>query len=156
MSTFFGHALINGIAPGSGQSVTVGGYGTCFADSVPLQHVSRLTEHIGADGRTGALQWDDDHYELSLTFRPAKVGATPEAPPLEFFFAKGSTVELSGFHEIAEDLTSGGGSGFAAVLNGSWILVGDTAVTLNAGGVAEVTLNLRQYPGNVALTPTTP
>jgi hypothetical protein len=150
MSTFLGHVLLTGLTPGSNQIVTVGGYGTCFADSVPLQHVSRLTEHIGADGRTGALQWDDDHYELSITFRPARTTASgPSTPPHEFLFKKGSTVELSGFHAIAETI----GAGLTEAINGKWILVGDTTVTLNAAGAADVTLALRRYPGNAALTP---
>jgi hypothetical protein len=70
MSLFNGHVLITALAP-TGALVTIGGYGTAFTDSAPVQHISRLTEHIGAMAAR-RRQWDDTHYEMSLTFRPAK------------------------------------------------------------------------------------
>lgn len=154
MSSYNGHAFISGLAP-SGTTVTIGGYGTCFVDSAPLQHVSRLTEHIGADGKTGALQWDDDHYEMSLTFRPAKKGAVMESSKGYVTIRKGSKVTLTGFHVIneyngkspqAEPIVAGD---LTAILNVDWIVVGDTAVNLNAAGNCDVQLQLRHYPGNV-------
>jgi hypothetical protein len=150
MASYNGHALVTGLAP-TGKVVTIDAYASVFADSVPVQHVSRLTEHIGADGTTAALQWDDSHYELSITIRPASSTAIPNLQTQAVVIPKGSVVELTGFHPVKESdgaLTPV----LTEFLNADdWIVVGDTSVTLNASGAMEVQLQLRRYPDSPGL-----
>jgi hypothetical protein len=148
MSSYNSHAFVSGLTT-VGTTVAIGGYAVCFADSVPLQHVSRLTEHIGANGKTGALQWDDDH-TMSITFRPAKKGVPLDPATYPMIIPTGAVVALTGFHPVME---SNGGiptPDLSDRLNSpDWLVVGDTTVTLNASGVAEVQLQIRQYPNNI-------
>jgi len=140
-----GYAVISALAA-TGKVVTIGGYGSCFADSVPVQHVSRLTEHIGADGTTAALQWDDTHFELSLTFRPASTPEKHDLTTYSVIIPKGSTVALTGFHAVMESNGAATPVLTEFLNKDDWIVVGDTTFTLNAGGTAEVQLQLRRYP----------
>jgi hypothetical protein len=145
-ATFVGHATISAVSP-SGDTVTITGYGAVFLDNVPVQHVSRLTDHIGTSGRTAAIQWDDDHFELSVTFRPAKAGARHDLATYPLIYPKGSILSLSGFHPIRED-----GATPPEFLNATdWIIVGDSTVTLTTTGSAEVQLQLKRYPGSPGL-----
>lgn len=160
MSSFNGHAFVSGLT-GTGAVVTLSGYGTVFADTIPIQHVSKLTEHIGSDGNMGALQWDDEHYEISMTFRPAKKDAHFNTSKVAFFVPKGSKVTLSGFHAVGGttgelDTGSPPAPKIVEVLNADWIVCGDTSVTLNAAGNADIQLALRRYPGNLDIHATVP
>jgi len=145
-----GYAVISALAA-TGKVVTIGGYGSCFADSVPVQHVSRLTEHIGADGTTAALQWDDTHFELSLTFRPASTPAAHNLATYPVIIPKGSVVALTGFHAVKESDGAGTPVLTEFLNKNDWIVVGDTTFTLNAAGTAEVQLQLRRYPASPGL-----
>lgn len=133
---FHGHAFIHGVAANS-STVSIGGYAAVFIDSVPVQHSATFTEHIGADGKTGALQWENEYLELSLTFRPAASTTVADADAKAILIPKGATVTLSGFRPVKLNN--------ADILNGDWINTGDATLTLNASGAGEVSLVVRNY-----------
>lgn len=136
MSTFNGHAFITGISTG-GQTVQIGGYAACFIDSVPMQHMADLTEHKGASGNVGALQWNNERLEMTITFRPASTASIEAAEAKAIIIPKGATVALSGFKQVKRNGVD--------VLNGDWINVGDATLTLNVSERADVTLQIRNY-----------
>lgn len=147
MATHHGHAFIQGVSS-SGATVTVGGYAAAFVGSAPITHTSRYTAKVGSDGKTGALQWDDEKFTMTLSFMPASTSSIAAANAKAIFIAKGATVTLANFIPVKYPSAAG-----TDILNGDWINTGDATLTLNAETEgAEVSLSLERWANSTQNT----
>jgi len=142
-TTYQGYAFIQGLGPNC--TVGIEGYAQVFVDSLPIVHRAKFDEHIGVGGRTCAFVHSNEHFEISISFRPASnasvAGAEGDLVPI----AKGSKVVLSGFKPLK--YTYGTPPTEKDILNDTagWITVGDATLTMNASDPATVDLTLRHH-----------
>lgn len=139
---FTGHATIKGISPEGNETVNIGtalqGYAAVFMDSAAIAYIHRRREeHVGTDGNTAALESQDPRLEINATFRPCSDQSIAGAGAKAILIPDGTVVTLSGFHPVK--------LGGVDKLNGDWMVFGDTTLTLNKDGPAEVSLVLRNY-----------
>jgi hypothetical protein len=139
-----GHALVYGISPTTGATVQIGGFAKCFLDSLPVAHRAKMDEHTGTNGLTQAIVHTNQYFEIGISFRPASTTTQASADTSAFFPLKGATMALSGFKSVRHNS--------ADILNGDWIIVSDSTVTLNASDPASIDLTLRRYLDGTQMT----
>jgi hypothetical protein len=136
MATFKGHGFLYGVSP-SGLSVAIGGYTKAWIDSLPIAHRCKMDEHVGTNGLTGAFVFLNEYFELQVSFRPSSTSTVAAAGTETIFVPKGSVLALSGFQIIRHNSVD--------ILNGNWLYVGDSTITLNKDEPATIDMSIRRY-----------
>jgi hypothetical protein len=139
-----GYATIKGISKDDACTVTIEGYANVLIDTVPIQLMTDLTEHMGAHGHGPcAMEWRNQRVMLEITFRPASSTSQEDANEKAILIPQGTVVTLSGFLPVTI-LNAVAASREEDLLNGDWLHVGPTTtLTLNAsapGGEVQLTL----------------
>lgn len=144
MNVMNGHALVYGVSPITGATVQIGGYAKVFLDSLPIAHRAKMDEHVGTNGLTQAIVHTNQYFEISASFRPASTTSQADADTTAFFSLKGATMTLNGLKPVRHNSSD--------ILNGDWIIVSDSTITLSASDPMTVDLTLRRYLDSTQMT----
>lgn len=143
MPVYNGHAFCQGISP-TNATVVIGGFAKAFVDSVAIAHRAKFDEHVGTNGLTAAFVHTNQFFEISISFRPSSSTTQASADTEAIFVLKGATITLNGFkparHESAD------------ILNGDWIVVSDSTLTLNKDEPMTIDLTIRRYLDSTQMT----